>query len=328
MSTIFIDKRGSLLCKKNDNLLVKLPNEPDIELLINTVGRIIIYNGCSMSADALTLLLEKNIPLSVIGSHKFAGYLNPANQKNTPLRYKQYELIKNEKKCLEIYKEILDVKAYNLYRFLTKYLHYRDEHQYDSKLKQIDVMRKGFKSKDSLETLLGYEGAIAKTYFEIYGQLFPNDYQFNIRSRRPPKDPPNALLSFGYTILLSEVTQEIQGLGLDQNLGFIHKMDYSRPSLALDILEEFRFVIDSLVLGLFNKNQITIDHFEPENNGIYLNKEGRTKFFTAYEEKMRTQQLIYGIKRDYREIIRQQALFIKKFIDEGIPYTGYKYNAA
>lgn len=326
MSTLYLDKRGMVLTKKNHLLVVKCEGEASREVLPEMIERIILYNGCTLTSDALSLILKYDIPLSILDRHRFAGYLNPSNQKNTPIRYQQYEVFRDTSLRLEIFKEILDAKIYNQYRFLKKHLSYKSNTDYDAKLKQIDTMRRGINTKTDIDSLMGYEGMMAKVFFSIFGAIFPDPFSFSIRTRRPPKDPANAVLSFGYSVLLSEINSFVLSLGLDPNVGFIHTMDYSRPSLSLDILEEFRFVIDSVTLALFNRNMLKPEDFEESDDRVYLNETGRKRFFESYEEKMRTKQTYLGEKRDYRDIIKLQTVKVKKFVQHQLPYVPYKYN--
>jgi len=140
----------------------------------------------------------------------------------------------------------------------------------------------------NLDSLRGYEGAATAAYFQLFGRLFNPPWIFTTRSRRPPKDPVNAVLSFGYVIVGAELQALLDGAGFDPYLGFYHAIEYGRPGLALDMLEEFRHpLVDRLALNLFNLGVMAQPDFAPQpEGGIYLNTAGKKKFFTQYERML------------------------------------------
>ena len=137
---------------------------------------------------------------------------------------------------------------------------------------------------ESIDTLRGYEGTAAGRYFECYARFFPEHSPFERRSRRPPHNAPNAILSYAYTLLSAEAEAYLHAIGLDPACGFFHEPADRRPSLALDIIEPFRapladaMALDLLTHGVLNSHT----HFESRNGGVYLKREGRKRFFVAY----------------------------------------------
>jgi len=136
---------------------------------------------------------------------------------------------------------------------------------------------------------MGKEGAAFQAYFSAFGKIFKSTgkgFTFKKRTRRPPKDPLNAMLSFGYTLLLNDVLLILEQTGLDPYLGFLHAPEYGRPSLALDIMEEFRpVIVDSLVIRMVSKNIVKYEDFigiESEGKkGVYLSKEKIKSYITG-----------------------------------------------
>lgn len=137
----------------------------------------------------------------------------------------------------------------------------------------------------TLESLRGHEGAATAAYFKLFGKMLNPPWAFTTRTRRPPKDPVNAVLSFGYTIVANELQSLLDGIGFDPYAGFYHVAEYGRPSLALDLLEEFRHsLVDRLALHLFNQNVFAAADFQNvAAGGVHLNREGQKKFFRGYE---------------------------------------------
>ncbi len=210
----------------------------------------------------------------------------------------------------------------------------------------------------TIDELLGIEGAGASAYFKVFGLLIkrpssasrspqtpelpdsqplgppklpdsPFTFDFEKRSRRPPADPVNALLSFGYTLLLSDMISATAIAGLDPYAGFFHQERYGRPNLALDLMEEFRpIVVDSLVLTGINKGVFSLSDFEQKMlGGVYLNEAGREKFFRLYGQRVLTEieHPLFGYKATYRRIFEVQARLLSKVLqgelEEYIPFT-------
>jgi CRISPR-associated endonuclease cas1 len=172
----------------------------------------------------------------------------------------------------------------------------------------ITNMRKFMSMLDdatSIDEAMGLEGAAAKEYFAAYGSLLPDELAFTKRSRRPPLDLANASLSFLYTVLLGECVTALRAAGLEPGLGVLHSPQGKRPSLALDLLEEFRpLVADQVVLNAARRNRLTSKHARknPEGQGILLTKKGREEILKAYEERML--QVVKGSLPDFTGSIR------------------------
>ncbi len=147
-------------------------------------------------------------------------------------------------------------------------------------LKQVDRI-------DNADALRGIEGAATATYFGALGQFLPTAFPFTKRTRRPPKDAVNAMLSFGYTLLSSDLESAVLRVGLDPYIGYLHLVDYGRPSLALDIMEEFRpVIVDAMVLDLLNHGQIKKEDFEQRDRGVLLYGDGRMQLIRAYQDRV------------------------------------------
>jgi CRISPR-associated protein Cas1 len=180
-----------------------------------------------------------------------------------------------------------------------------------------------------LETILGMEGAGSAAYFQCFGKLMSNQKQwpFARRIKRPPTDPVNSLLSFGYSLLTNQVASVVQLVGFDHFVGYLHSSFYGRPALALDLMEEFRpIIVDSVVLALLNKRMLTPNDFVVELGAYRLKQERRKVLFTKFEERLNEEitHPIFGYKATYRRCIELQARLIAKFvsgeIDEYPPF--------
>jgi CRISPR-associated protein Cas1 len=170
-----------------------------------------------------------------------------------------------------------------------------------------------------LETILGIEGAGSAAYFRCFGKLISNQKQwpFARRIKRPPTDPVNSLLSFGYSLLTNQVASAVQLVGFDHFVGYLHSSFYGRPSLALDLIEEFRpIIVDSIVLTLLNNRMLNPGDFVVELGAYRLKQERRKVFFTKFEERLNEEitHPVFGYKATYRRCIELQARLIAKFL--------------
>jgi CRISPR-associated protein Cas1 len=181
------------------------------------------------------------------------------------------------------------------------------------------------------DELLGFEGIGTREYFKVFGKLIkPKAFGFDFekRTKRPPRDPVNALLSFGYSLLVGDMVSCLSTVGLDPYIGFYHSMKYGRPALALDLMEEFRpVIVDSLALSMLNKGMIVDKDFKEKFGGVYLEENGREAFFKAYAARVQTEIVhpVFEYRVIYRRIFEVQARFLAKVltgeIDEYLPFV-------
>lgn len=187
-------------------------------------------------------------------------------------------------------------------------------------------------SAATLETVLGLEGQGAALYFGEFARFLKSSpagqgFDFTARNRRPPRDPVNALLSFAYALLAKDCFSALLTVGFDPYKGFFHQGRHGRPSLALDLMEEFRPVIaDSVVLTLVNNEQLTREDFVTWRDACQLTDTGRRAFFGAYEGRKATvvTHPLYGYKMSYSRMLEVQARMLAAYVRGSIPaYTGF-----
>ena len=172
------------------------------------------------------------------------------------------------------------------------------------------------------EALRGAEGRAADLYFRAFAELLPEEFAFGERSRRPPRDPANSLLSLAYTLLAKACESALLVAGLDPYVGYLHEVRYGRPSLALDLMEEFRSVLaDSVVLSLLNNRRVTLEDFDDSEGFPRLRKEAWPKFLRAWEGRLneRIQHPLLGKRLAYREILLAQARILVKHLLGELP---------
>lgn len=331
MSIAYITEQGAFLTKKGDRLLIKKGNNTIQTIHSHSITQLIISGNLIISTQIIAFLLEKGIDtvfLSVYG--KYRGRLSSRFSKNIDIRILQFNKFREEDFALNLSKQFVFGKLTNCLKLLRRrIIKIKDE----TLKKSILNIRKIINKIDvavSLDQLRGYEGAAANSYFKAFSKmLLNNDFSFKLRSRRPPMDKTNALLSLLYTFLNNTVQSIVETSGLDPYLGVFHQADYGRPSLGLDLMEEFRPVLgDILTLNLINKKIITKKDFIIDPTAplpFKLSKLAMKKVIMSYEKMLQSTIFIpeLGKKITYFQIIKNQLYKIQNLLLNKREYKPY-----
>jgi len=234
--------------------------------------------------------MRRNIPvvfLTVGGEYK--GRLIGAETGFGGLRLNQYNYAQNPALALELARAIVYGKLRNQRALLLRYGRRKTDAALSEAAERIGGLAERSGRCQTLNSLNGCEGKAGAIYFGVFKRLLKHEWPFEKRVRRPPSDPVNVLLSFGYTILLHNVQGTVSTVGLDPYVGFLHQIAYNRPSLALDMMEEFRpLVVDSVVMRCLNNEIVRPAHFHPGETAerpIVLDDEGRAKFIRELQAR-------------------------------------------
>jgi CRISPR-associated protein Cas1 len=286
-----------------------------------------------VSTQALETLAANDIPVAYLTGHgRFVGAFVPAVPKNVGLREAQFRTFADPAACLTLAKAVVRAKLTNQRTLLMRSLRGDGDRGSDELAARglADLLR-SLDGAASVETVLGLEGQGAALYFGEFGRFLraPPDrgFDFTVRNRRPPRDPVNALLSFAYALLTKDCFAAVCAVGFDPYKGFFHADRHGKPSLALDLLEEFRPVIaDSVVLTLVNNEMLTPADFLTWRDACQLTDAGRRTFFQAYEQRKATvvTHPIYGYKMSYSRMLEVQARMLAAYVRGSVPaYTGF-----
>lgn len=363
MPTLYLTEEYALVRRDSEDcLLVQVPEKKGDggavispaykkRIPLHKVDDVVVIGEITLTASAVYLLLEKNIEIHYLNTYgQFKGRLSPPLSKNSLLRMAQHRAHNDLSKRSELARRFVIGKLSNQRTMLQRY----NRRQADAGLAQeIDHMAHLMRqlamlrieqvetvqelatgdtgiSGTPLETILGLEGAGSAAYFRCFGKLLADQEQwpFAGRVKRPPTDPVNALLSYGYSLLTTQAGSAVQMAGFDQFVGYLHSSTYGRPALALDLMEEFRpLIVDSVVLTLLNNRMLTLNDFVVELGAYRLKKEPRKLFLTRFEERLNEEVThpTFGYKVKYRRCIELQARLIAKYltgeIDEYPPFT-------
>jgi len=310
MKTLYIKEQGACIRRSGQRLLVYKGEQALEAVRLRDLERLVLLGSIEVSASAQAALLESGIETVLLSFHgKFRGRLFPAEGRNVFLRLEQFRRYEDSAFRLKIARVIVDGKIRNARVVLQRHQRNHPSEALLAAMARLERSRESVQAQDCIETLLGVEGDAARTYFAAFGGMVRSEFTFTTRSRRPPRDPVNALLSFGCTLLNTELTGATAAQGLDPYVGVLHELDYGRPSLALDLLEEFRQpVVDRLALSLINRLVLQRSHFEERGEaGVWLNDEGRIRFLDYYHRALETPFEESGSSVTYRDLLLRQA---------------------
>lgn len=288
MPTLYLTEQGSCLRQEHGRLLV----EKDGRCLFSTpalqVERVLVFGTVQLTPHALSLLLRQGIDTSFLSVQgRLKGRLVAPHSKNIALRLAQYERARDPEFALHMARILVAAKIRNARVVLGRYARNHPTPEIEALDAGLDRLALEAGRKRAVSSLLGVEGRAAEIYFQGLGHMLrAPDWKFEGRVRRPPRDPFNALLSLGYTLVGNELMAVTTAMGLDAHLGFLHGISYGRPSLSLDLLEEFRAPLaDRFTLSLVNLQIIGCDDFAARpNGGLYLREVPLKRYLQEYEK--------------------------------------------
>lgn len=308
------------LFKRGGRFLVEVNGSVVREFSIEDIDTFILCGHIEVSYTAMECCLTRGINLTwLAGNGKYFGRLESTHKVDVLKQRQQFLLNSDLEFTVALRVEILQAKIANQITLLRRYNRDRKNEQVSRAIDEIKKLVKKITPHIPLGSMMGYEGLAAKLYFRALGELVDSDFSFQHRSKQPPLDPFNSLLSFGYTLLMYDIYTAICNEGLHPYIGFMHALKQGHPALASDLMEEWRaIIIDSLVMALVQGHEIFINEFDRDidTGGVYLKKEKRKFFIEQYEKRMlRVNQ--YGDKPcTFRELLINQVQLYAKALRE------------
>lgn len=294
LNTLYITNENYYLSRERENVVIKDAETVVRRFPIHILEGIVCFNYTGVSPGLVQLCNENEISVTFLNPHgRFQGKFIGITNGNVLLRREQYR-IADDDRSLIISKNFIEAKLINSRKI---YLRLARDHQNSVDIVEItnviDYLKKQIQmisTCDNKDSLRGIEGDAARIYFQNFDQLILNqndDFKFVLRTRRPPLNRVNAMLSFLYSILTYEVQAALETVGLDSYVGFFHTDRPGRAGLALDLIEELRaYLVDRLVLTMINRHQISATDFEvKENQAVLLNDKGREKVLSQWQKR-------------------------------------------
>jgi CRISP-associated protein Cas1 len=321
MSVLYVMQPDAVLSKKYEAFTVAL-KQPDgswakTSVPAQTVEQVVLMGNPQVTGDALVYALELGMPVHYLSSFgKYLGSALPGYSRNGQLRLDQYAVYGDLERRLVVAKAMIAAKIQNQHHVL---------YRHGAKERSLKGFKENLKGQGSIAQIMGVEGSAAREYFAGWPQMLGQGWTFTGRNRRPPTDPVNALLSFGYGLLRVQVTAAVHLAGLDPYIGYLHEVSRGQPAMVLDLMEEFRpLVADNVVLSVLNNREIQSTDFTESLGAYRLSDSGRKAFLQAFERKLSAEftHPLFAYRTTYRRAIELQARLLARHLQEGVGYKG------
>ncbi len=336
LNTLFVTRDDAQVSKDGESILVKAGGETLLRMPVHLLGGVVCLGRVFVTPQALAHCAENGAAVSFLSPNgRFLARVQGPVSGNVLLRRQQYRVADDQAGCVNIARSVLTGKIMNCRTVLRRAA--RSDRPDDAAQTlglAADAMTSILQRLDSghdLDSLRGLEGEAGAAYFGAFGHMLASQEKalaFCQRSRRPPLDPVNAMLSFVYTLLAHDVSAACQSVGLDPQVGFLHRDRPGRPSLALDLMEELRPVLaDRLVATLINRRQVSAKDFQTSGSGaVTMSDACRKQVIVAYQErkKQEVQHAFLGEKLELGLAPHVQALLLARHLrgdlDAYVPY--------
>lgn len=318
---VHVQTQGARVGVSGSELVISAKNTELGRAPIPQTSQLSLYGNIQVTTQGMRALLQAGIPVAFFSRGGwFYGQSTGTIHGNVFVREAQFQARSDSSRTLDIVRRLIHAKLRNQRTILR-----RNGSEVDSALDRLENTARSVRVATDVDQARGYEGDGAATYFGAFGSMLHppggderiRSFDFNGRNRRPPRDPVNALLSLGYSMLCREWTSVLQTVGLDPYAGFLHRPRHARPGLALDLMEEFRpIVADSVALKLVNTGEIGPTHFVMRAGACNLNEVGRKHFFEAWERRMDelVTHPVFGYRISYRRVLEVQARLFGRYL--------------
>jgi CRISPR-associated endonuclease Cas1/CRISPR-associated protein Cas4 len=320
---VYVQARGAKVSKKGEVLEISLDDAPATTARIDEVSQLVVLGNVYVTTPCLNELMQRDIPVTW---HSFGGWFIGhtvgTGHKNVEIRTAQYKASFDPPACMRIARGLVISKIQNCRTLLRRNWKNGDAPEFllEEFKRDIDQARR----VSSVPELLGVEGNAAARYFRSFSSMISRGtegeelaFDFNKRSRRPPADPVNALLSFAYSLLVRTWTVTLSAVGFDPYRGFYHQPRYGRPALALDLMEPFRpLIADSSVIQAINNGEVRPTDFVSAAGSVALDADGRKRFIATFERRMSHEVThpLFGYKVSYRRLLELQARLLARYL--------------
>lgn len=310
---LFMFTNGTIKRKDNTIYLVSEENQKRA-LPIEQIENIHLFGEVNLNTSFLNYAGQKEVAVHCYNYYGFyTGSFIPREQKVSGIvTVRQSEHYLNKEKRLVIAKSFINSAVYHMVRLNRKKNNLGSSH-----VQEIQNLQKQIVNVNSVSQLMGIEGMIRQQYYRTLNEMIPTDFAFEERTKRPPRDPFNALISFGNTMMYTTILSEIYKTQLNSTISYLHEPSQKRFSLCLDLAEIFKpLFVDALIIALVNTKKIQTKHFENHEGMIYLSEEGKKIFIAAFDKKLKASVRHRQLKRNvtYRYLIRIECYKLIKHV--------------
>ena len=323
MTTLYVTEQGAYLKVRHQQFQVFYQRELRVNIPAHRISHIVLFGCCNLSHGAVSLALRRRIPILYLSQRgRYFGRLQTDGQAKVEYLTRQVLYSQNPEFVRQQAEAIVLAKLHNSRILLMRLNRRHSSERAAQAVRELDILQDKLCFAEEMDALRGYEGKGATIYFQALGSLFSGRFEFEKRTKRPPTDPINSMLSLGYTLLHQNVGSFIQAVGLHGHFGNLHVPRDNHPALVSDLMEEWRAqLVDSLVVYLVNSQIFTLDDFTnpDERGGVYFQPHALKKFLKHWEEKLQTEitHPHSGQRVVYRRCIELQVReYIARLMDE------------
>lgn len=343
MATLYLTEQYSIVKIEGEALRIQMPADRAqkapgrvVRVPLAKIEQVMVLGDITLTTPAIHALLERRIAVHYLSAYgRSYGALTADWGKNSGVRLAQYALFSDPGRRFSVARQCVAGKLLNMRTTLLRYARNRDDG--DALQEAAQQIRTCLRAvarltppaeiapgdrMHGLGQLLGLEGSASAAYYGVFRSLLKGDWKFAGRVKRPPTDPINALLSFGYTVLTNQIVSLIHAVGLDPGLGVLHQPGFGKPALALDLIESFRpIIVDSVIITMVNTGQIAPGDFDTELGAYRLKDNARKAFLEKLEARLneRIQHPVFSYQASYRRCIELQARLFAKYAQGEIP---------
>lgn len=301
LNTLYITSDDAFVRKERETFVVEISGQKIFQAPIHAIENIVCFGFKSLTPAIMAFCAENNVSISYLSENgRFLARVVGPQHGNVLLRKAQYAYAEKQEKALKVTQSIVAAKVFNYRSLLLRHQRNHPECSSSEVTAAVNAMARmleAIRKAQTIDEVRGYEGESASLYFSVLSELIVaqrEDFVFSKRTKRPPLDPPNAILSFLYALLANDVRSALETVGLDPYVGFLHSLRPGRPSLALDLMEEFRaYLGDRLMLNLINLRQVTKEDFEMRESGEVRIKDAARKTIISAYQKRKQEEIIH-----------------------------------
>ena len=321
---LYVQEPGARVSKSGEVLVIET-EERKTEVPLGDVSELVLHGPVSLTTPTVTALLREEIPVTYASTGGWVlGHTVSTGHRNVSIRIAQYRAAFDPRRCLTFARSLVAAKIRNSRVLLRRNFKAGDTGERDAALEALSRLADRALHAPSEAELLGIEGEAAARYFRLFSTMFGETardfpaFAFEKRTRRPPADPVNALLSLGYAMLTRTFLTVLSAVGFDPYLGLFHKPRFGRPALALDMMEPFRPILaDSTVIQAINNGEVKADGFVRAGDAVNLKPHAKRAFIAAYERRL-DQELthpVFGYRVSMRRLLEVQARLLARHLE-------------
>jgi len=295
LNVLYVQAQGAVLHLDHDTVRIEVERETKLRAPLLRLSGVVVFGQVTVTPFLLQRCAEDGRSLVWLSRNgRFKGRVEGQTRGNVLLRRAQHLALSDKERTCRIARQIVAAKIQNSRQVLLRAAREASGTEDKEALSQAGTRLAGILERlptcESVDVVRGAEGEAARTYFGVFGYMVRSDresFRLDGRTKRPPRDRTNAVLSFLYALVRAECTAGLEGVGLDPQVGYLHALRPGRPALALDLMEEFRPILaDRLAITLVNRKQLQAEHFEEMPGGaVLLTEEGRKAVITAYQRR-------------------------------------------